>query len=72
MFGPAIGGIAATWHITAPFWIAAAMSAANVLFGLLVLPESLAREKRRPFGYRDLNPFSAIVGPSKFPASRSR
>jgi len=60
VLGPAIGGIAAEWHITAPFWIAAVLSAGNVVFGLIVLPESLAREKRRPFGLRDLNPFSAI------------
>lgn len=67
VFGPAIGGIAATWHITAPFWIAAAMSAANVAFGLFVLPESLAPQKRRPFGFRALNPFNAIIGAFKIP-----
>lgn len=67
VLGPAIGGIAATWHISAPFWIAAAMSAANVLFGLLVLPESLASEKRRAFGFRDLNPFGTILKAFKIP-----
>lgn len=67
VFGPAIGGIAATWHITAPFWIAAVLSAGNVVFGLFVLPESLARQKRRPFGFRDLNPFNAIIGAFKIP-----
>ncbi|MCF2869709.1 MFS transporter [Octadecabacter sp. G9-8] len=67
VLGPAIGGIAAEWHITAPFWIAAAMSAANVLFGLFVLPESLAEEKRRPIAVRDFNPFKAIIGAFKVP-----
>lgn len=67
VFGPAIGGIAAGWHITAPFWIAAAMSAVNVVFGLFVLPESLAPEKRRPFGFRDLNPFGTIFKAFKIP-----
>lgn len=67
VLGPAIGGIAAEWHITAPFWIAAAMSAANVLFGLIVLPESLPPEKRRPFGFRDINPFAAILRAFKIP-----
>lgn len=60
VLGPALGGVASGWHITAPFWIAAGLSALNVVFGLLVLPESLKVENRRPFGRRDLNPFSTI------------
>lgn len=61
VLGPALGGIASGWHITAPFWIAAALSALNVAFGLFVLPESLKQENRRPFGKRDLNPFGTIA-----------
>ena len=61
VMGPAIGGLAATYHIAAPFWIAAAISALNVVFGLFVLHESLPPEKRRSFGVRDLNPFKAII-----------
>lgn len=61
VFGPALGGVASGWHITAPFWIAAGLAFLNLLFGLFVLPESLSREKRRPFGRRDLNPFGAIL-----------
>src|SRR6056297_53140 len=61
VLGPALGGIAATWGVTAPFWVAAAISGANVIFGLLVLPESLTPANRRPFGMRDLNPFATIV-----------
>lgn len=60
VLGPAIGGLASGWHITAPFWIAAALSALNVAFGLFILPESLKKENRRPFGKRDLNPFGTI------------
>ena len=71
VLGPAIGGIAAELHITAPFWIAAVLSAANVLFGLFVLPESLEPKKRRPFWFRDINPFTAIIGASKHLASLS-
>ena len=61
VLGPALGGLASGWHITAPFWIAAALSAFNVAFGAFVLPESLKPENRRPFGRRDLNPFGSIV-----------
>ncbi|MEM9426662.1 MAG: MFS transporter [Pseudomonadota bacterium] len=60
VLGPALGGLASGWHITAPFWIAAALSAVNVAFGLFILPESLKDENRRPFGRRDLNPFATI------------
>ena len=61
IFGPALGGIASGWHITAPFWIAAVFSALNVVFGFFILPESLKKENRRAFGRRDLNPFATIV-----------
>ncbi len=67
VLGPAIGGIAAEISITAPFWIAAVLSAANALFGVFVLPESLPPEKRRPFGKRDLNPFKSIFDAFRFP-----
>ncbi len=67
VLGPAIGGIAAGISIAAPFWIAAALSAGNALFGVFVLPESLSPDKRRPFGKRDLNPFKSIFDAFRLP-----
>jgi len=61
VLGPALGGVAATWGLTAPFWVAAVIAGANVVFGLLVLPESLPPERRRLFGVREINPFGIIV-----------
>ncbi len=61
VLGPAIGGLASGIDVTAPFWIAAGLSALNVAFGLLILPESLKPENRRPFGRRELNPFGSIA-----------
>jgi DHA1 family tetracycline resistance protein-like MFS transporter len=61
VFGPALGGISSGWHVTAPFWIAAALSTLNMIFGFFVLPESLNEESRRSFSKRDLNPFASIV-----------
>src|SRR5512139_990947 len=49
VLGPAIGGILGGVDPRLPFWAAAAFSLANALYGLFVLPESLAPEKRRPF-----------------------
>ena len=68
VLGPAFGGLAASWHITAPFWLAAAISATNVAFGVFILPESLKPENRRPFGRRDLNPFATILQALRMPA----
>ncbi|MEM0949898.1 MAG: MFS transporter, partial [Pseudomonadota bacterium] len=36
ILGPALGGVAAAWHITAPFWVAAVLALANVAFGIFV------------------------------------
>ncbi|MEO1638460.1 MAG: MFS transporter [Pseudomonadota bacterium] len=67
VLGPALGGLASGWHITAPFWIAAALSGLNVLFGIFVLPESLKSENRRAFGRGDLNPFGTILRAFRIP-----
>jgi DHA1 family tetracycline resistance protein-like MFS transporter len=61
VLGPALGGMASGLHITAPFWIAAGLSALNVAFGLFILPESLKPENRRSFGRADINPFGSIL-----------
>jgi DHA1 family tetracycline resistance protein-like MFS transporter len=59
--GPAIGGFLATYFdVRAPFWVAAGLSIANTLFGLIILPESLARDRRAKLTLRQLNPFAAV------------
>ncbi|HGG04320.1 MAG TPA: MFS transporter [Aliiroseovarius sp.] len=67
VMGPALGGVAATWHITAPFWLAAGFAAVNMLFGLMFLPESLSVEHRKPVTLRALNPFTAILDAFRLP-----
>lgn len=67
VLGPAVGGLAAEFSIAAPFWIAAALSASNALFGYFVLPESLTPDKRRAFGKRDINPFKSIFDAFRMP-----
>lgn len=67
VLGPAIGGLASGLHITAPFWIAAGLAAANVAFGIFILPESLKPENRRKFTMSGLNPFSAILKAFRIP-----
>jgi DHA1 family tetracycline resistance protein-like MFS transporter len=67
VIGPALGGVAATWHVTAPFWLAAALASLNFVLGLVILPESLKPQHRRPFGARDLNPFGTILTAFRVP-----
>lgn len=47
IFGPAVGGLMSKFSIQAPFMVAAAMAAVNLVVGFFFLPESL-RGARRP------------------------
>lgn len=59
MVGPAIGGFAAAFSLSAPLYVAAGISFLNVLWGNLVLPESLKQQDRvKKFSWRHLNPLS--------------
>ena len=58
--GPALGGLLAGIDIRAPFWAAAAAAIANGLYGLFVLPESLAPENRSPMRWTNANPWGAV------------
>lgn len=60
VLGPLIGGALGEWSPRAPFWFAAALSAAAFLYGLLILPESLPRERRMAFSWGRANPFGAM------------
>jgi DHA1 family tetracycline resistance protein-like MFS transporter len=60
ILGPALGGILGAIDPRMPFWVAAALSLANALYGLLILPESLAVEKRMAFQWRRANPLGAL------------
>jgi DHA1 family tetracycline resistance protein-like MFS transporter len=43
-----------------PFWVAAGLSFANTMYGLLILPESLPRDRRAPFRWKSANPIGAL------------
>ncbi|RIJ26773.1 TCR/Tet family MFS transporter [Henriciella mobilis] len=65
--GPALGGFLGSIDTRLPFFGAAALSLINFLYGYFVLPESLAREDRRPFRIARANPFGAVKHFSKIP-----
>lgn len=58
--GPVLGGIAGEYSLELPFFIAAGMSFLNCLYGLIILPESLPKEKRREVNLKKANPIGSF------------
>jgi DHA1 family tetracycline resistance protein-like MFS transporter len=61
MIGPAVGGILGAIHLTLPLYLAAGITAINMIWGYFVLPESLKKENRlTKFELKQLNPFAHL------------
>jgi len=60
VLGPAFGGFLGGFSLRLPFWIAAALCAANLIYGVFVLPESLPPGRRRAFTWARANPFGSL------------
>lgn len=61
VLGPAIGGWLGAMSSRLPFWVAAAMSLVNAMYGFFILPESLAPEKRQTeLRWKRANPVGAL------------
>lgn len=58
VFGPVLGGLLVHVGPRAPFWVAAALTGANFVYGLFFVPESLAVEKRAKLSLAGLMPFA--------------
>lgn len=68
IIGPTIGGlIGGLYGTRAPFFLAAAVTFANLIYGFLVLPESLPVEKRRPFKFVRANPIGTFRAMRPYP-----
>jgi DHA1 family tetracycline resistance protein-like MFS transporter len=61
ILGPAIGGYLGAIGHRVPFFAAAGLALLNVLYGLLVLPESLPLERRRPFALKGSSPLGTLA-----------
>jgi len=59
--GPMLGGLLGDADLHLPFYVAAALSGANLAYGFFFVPESLAPGVRPPFDVRRLNPLSALL-----------
>jgi DHA1 family tetracycline resistance protein-like MFS transporter len=58
--GPALGGFLGELGPRAPFFAAALLAALNFVYGALVLPESLPKERRRAFSLARANPLGTL------------
>jgi MFS transporter, DHA1 family, tetracycline resistance protein len=79
IIGPAIGGLCSelgrhitfapsfNWAVRLPFLVAALFSLVNVVYGFLVLPESLPAANRRPFEWKRANPVGSLKQLTKHP-----
>ena len=67
--GPALGAVLGQINLAAPAFLAGALSCVNILLAILLLPESLPRERRELSRLRanDLNPFASIVVMARLP-----
>ncbi len=60
ILGPVIGGLLGEFGPRTPFFAAAALAGINTIFGLIVLPETVTDDIRRPFRWARANPFGAF------------
>ncbi len=68
--GPAFGGYLGEISPRLPFWVAAALSGLNTMYGLFVLPESLPLAKRSTFSWNKANPLGALRLLRQYPETR--
>ena len=65
--GPALGGLLGANDLRLPFLVAAGLTFANWLYGMFVLPESLAPENRRGFTWARANPVGSLMALRRWP-----
>lgn len=58
--GPLLGGLLGEYGLRLPFYVAAALTFINFLYGYFILPESLPIENRRKFRWQEANPISTL------------
>lgn len=67
ILGPALGGFLGQYGARVPFFVAAGLTFVNFLYGLFILPESLAPENRRAFDWRRANPVGSLMRLGQYP-----
>ena len=77
ILGPVIGGVLADpevhlpligpGHLRLPFYVAGGITLANWLYGYLIVPESLPRERRAQISFAKANPVGVFEGLGSYP-----
>jgi DHA1 family tetracycline resistance protein-like MFS transporter len=70
VLGPLIGGLLAAIDPRAPFYGAAGLALANLVFGWVVVPETVTRATRRSFSLSRANPLGALQAVTRLPGLR--
>lgn len=66
VLGPVIGGLLGDLGSRVPFFVAAALTFCNWLYGYFILPESLTENNRRQFSWRRANPIGTLKSLFRF------
>ena len=61
ILGPVVGGFLGDFGPRVPFFVAAGLAFANGIYGWLVFPETMAKEKQRQFEWKRANPLGAFA-----------
>lgn len=67
IIGPVIGGLLGHYGARIPFYVASVLCLMNFLYGYFILPESLDKNKRRPFDWGRANPIGSLKFLAKHP-----
>jgi len=67
VLGPLLGGALAEFGTRAPFFAAAALAAANLALGWIVMPETVGDGMRRRFEWTRANPLGALASVGRLP-----
>ncbi|MGE3310983.1 MAG: TCR/Tet family MFS transporter [Limisphaerales bacterium] len=65
--GPALGGVLGDVGLRVPFMVAAGLTLVNWIYGVFVLPESLAPANRGTFSWSRANPVGSLLALRRFP-----
>jgi DHA1 family tetracycline resistance protein-like MFS transporter len=60
VLGPALGGLLGAWGLRLPFLAAGGLALVNLLYGAVILPESLPPDRRRAFAWSRANPVGLL------------
>lgn len=65
IMGPALGGLLGDFGTRVPFFVAAGLAFTNAIYGYFVFPETMPKERQRPFEWKRANPLGALASLGK-------